>query len=206
MLRGKHRAAALAVPAALVASAVAIAAHSGPPRTDRVAADITFTHIRGELRTCEGQGGEYIEQKVVVTGTATSETGLAGDVSVRAHVLVEADTGDGYNSGRMIIRDTATGALKLSARYDNAHMGPLAMSQGVLTGFGRDAQGRAPLVANWRITVHPNGAVTAQIGGEAADGRLPALLVAGRCSGRFERFEGDFPAPGADGTQTAHGF
>ena len=47
-------------------------------------------------------------------------------------------------------------------------------------------------------TFHEPGAVTAQIGGEAADGRLLAVVTRGRCKGPFERVEADFPPPEAE--------
>ena len=62
----------------------------------------------------------------------------------------------------------------------------------MLVGDVRPA-GVEALIANWRTTFHPNGAITAQIGGEAADGRLPAIVTRGRCKGPFERLEFDVP-------------
>ena len=60
---------------------------------------------------------------------------------------------------------------------------------------GSVSPGGWQLFANWRTTFHENGAITAQIGGETADGRLPAVVVKGRCTGPFARFEADLPAP-----------
>ena len=51
------------------------------------------------------------------------------------------------------------------------------------------------MIANWRTTFHPNGAVTAEIGGEAGDARLPAIVTRGGCKGPFERSVLEVPPP-----------
>jgi hypothetical protein len=56
-------------------------------------------------------------------------------------------------------------------------------------------RGSKTLIANRRTTFHLNGAVTAEIGGSTADGRLPAVVVSGRCKGPFESFEFEIPPP-----------
>ena len=201
MLRRKRVIAATAALVALVAlvggSTVAIAGDDGQPRTDRVEAAITFTHVKFRERVCEGVGGLYVEQRVSVTGTSVGD--LAGEVTVRLELLIELDTGDGFEAGTLVIRDPASGRKVVDARFDNGDIDEI--SQGSLLGRVRDGgsdddEDGGKLFANWRITFHENGAVTAQIGGVAADGRLPAVVVGGQCSGPFESGEADLPPPG----------
>ncbi len=104
------------------------------------------------------------------------------------------------------MRDPQTGATKRHARFDNADIDEI--SQGTLVGHvrvpatedaaraaGTGGASRAALFANWRITFQENGAVSAQIGGVAPDGRLPATIVRGACRGPFETSDSDLPAP-----------
>jgi hypothetical protein len=67
------------------------------------------------------------------------------------------------------------------------------VSQGTVV--GKVLKGSMSLIANWRTTFHENGAITAQIGGVAPDGRLPAVVSRGSCKGPFTRIEADIPAP-----------
>jgi hypothetical protein len=206
MFGRKSRTLAVAVPLTLGASAIAFAALDHPPRVDRAAATITFTHVEAQTRGCEGPEGAHLEQRVTVTGRSEGDPRLSGEVRMRVRTLLEEATGDGFERGTLRVRDPQTGATKLHARFDNADIDEI--SQGTLVGHVRvpetedaaragDAGGasRSALVANWRITFQENGAVTAQIGGVAPDGRLPATIVRGACSGPFETSESDLPAP-----------
>jgi hypothetical protein len=213
MRRSRFGAAVLALFAVLVVSAAALAQSGGAPRVDRVEATVIFTHASLKTRVCEGQDGLYGEQRVRVTGTVTGDARLSGNLTFDAELLVELATGDGFEKGKVVIRDPATGKRKVVANEVDAGIDEIF--QGML--FGRihggghgdngdddddDGGGSERLFANWRITFHDNGAVTAQIGGEAADGRLPAVAVSGRCTGPFESTEVDIPPPVAAATAT----
>ena len=213
MRRSRLGAAGLALFAVLVVSAAALAQSGGAPRVDRVEATVIFTHASTKTRVCEGQDGLYLEQRVRATGTATGDARLTGNLTFDIELLVELATGDGFQQGKVVIRDPTTGQRKVVANEVDA--GREEISQGML--FGRihgggqgdgaddddDDGGRSErLFANWRLTFHQNGAVTAQIGGEAADGRLPAVAVSGRCRGPFESGEFDLPPPEATATAT----
>jgi hypothetical protein len=206
MFGRKSRTLAVAVPLTLGASAIAFAALDHPPRVDRAAATITFTHVEAQTRGCEGPEGAHIEQRVTVTGRSEGDPRLSGSVRMRVRTLLEEATGDGFERGTLRVRDPQTGATKVQASFANADIDEI--SQGTLVGRVRvpttaeaaraaDTSGasRAALFANWRITFQENGAVTAQIGGVAPDGRLPGTIVRGGCSGPFERTEADLPAP-----------
>ncbi len=133
-----------------------------------------------------------------VVGTSEGDASLTGDVEVTLHVLNEIETGESTQQGRLVIRDPDTGRKKVVASVNDA--GFAEIFQGSLVGSLKPGGGN--LVANWRTTFQENGAVTAQIGGEAADGRLPAVVTRGRCTGPFERVEVDFPPPEADLART----
>ena len=192
-MNGKRWIGALALVAVLGVSAAAIAAGGGP-QIDQVAAEITYTHAQVDFRFCEGPEGEFEEDRVRVFGTSEGDASLTGDVEVTIKVLNEFGTGESTQQGRLVIRDPDTGRKKVVATFTDA--GVAEVFQGVLVGSLRPDGDN--LVANWRTTFHENGAITAQIGGEAADGRLPAVVTSGRCKGPFERVEVEFPPPEAD--------
>jgi hypothetical protein len=195
MRRKRTAAAVLALLTVVGVSAAAIAGNGGRPRVEQVEASITYTHAVIKQRFCEGRGGEFVEQQVRATGTATGDPRLSGNVTLNIRrLLVEVESGDGFQRGTLVIR--RSGTKKLQARF---HEGGIAeIFQGSLVGRVRR---HGTLYANWRTTFHENGAVTSQIGGEAADGRLPAVLQSGRCRGAFERFEIDLPPPPSDGAR-----
>jgi hypothetical protein len=173
----------------LAVTAVAIASGGGP-RIDQVQASITYTFAEVDFRGCEGRDGPYAEQRVRVTGVATGDERLSGDVTLRLRLLNEEETGESFQTGKLVIRDSETGRKKVVARFADA--GVAEIFQGSLVG---SVAGAGQLFANWRTIFHENGAITSQIGGEAADGRLPAVVVKGRCKGPFERFEFEIPPP-----------
>jgi hypothetical protein len=176
--------------AALGVCAIAIAAGRGP-QMDAVAADITYTHVTLDFRICEAPGGTFEEDRVRVLGTSEGDPSLTGDVEVTLKALFELETGEATQQGRLVIRDADTGRKKASATFTDA--GVEEILQGMVVGSVRPRG--TSLIANWRTTFHDNGAITAQIGGEAADGRLPAVVTSGRCKGPFTHAEFDVPPP-----------
>jgi hypothetical protein len=177
-------------------TAVAVASHGNRPQTDSVMALQTYTHIEGKFRECEGRDGPYLQQRFTVTGTSTGDPRLAGDVEVRIQRdLLNLATGFGTFHARLVIRDSSTGRKKVAGEWQAVTAQDI--SQGLLRGEVRDegvVSGRGELFANIRTRFHPNGAVTSQIGG-VTDGRNPAVIQSGRCTGRWERFEADIPRP-----------
>ena len=184
----------LALMVVLGASAAAIASGGGP-KIDQVQATITYTFVELEQRSC-GPEGEFTEQRVRGLGTAEGDARLTGDVEVRLKLLNEGATGESFQKGKLIIRDPETGRKKVVARFVDA--GVAEIFQGVLVGTVR--RGSKDLIANWRTTFHANGAITAEIGGEAADGRLPAIVTRGGCKGPFESSELEIPPPDEEAT------
>ena len=190
----RKRLGGLALIAVLAVSAVAIAGGSGP-KINPVEATLVYTFAEIEMRSCDGAGGEsYTEQRVRAFGTSEGDPRLTGDAEVTLRLLNEDSTGESFQKGRLVIRDPDTGRTKAVARFADA--GVAEIFQGVLVGEVK--RGSKMLIANWRTTFHPNGAITAQVGGEAADGRLPAIVTRGRCQGPFESSEIELPQPKAE--------
>jgi hypothetical protein len=179
----------LALIGVLAVSAAAIAGGGGP-RIDTIEASIVYTSAEIKMRVCEGKDGEvFTEQRVRAFGEAEGDPRLTGDVVATLKLLNEDSTGESYQRGRLVIRDSDSGRKKAVARFTDA--GVAEIFQGVLVGELK--RGSKLLIANWRTTFHPNGAISQQIGGEAGDGRLPAIVAKGRCTGPFERSFIEFP-------------
>jgi hypothetical protein len=140
-----------------VVSAVAIAGGEGP-KIKQVQASIVYTSAEGETRFCEGPGGEtFAEQRVRAFGTAEGSPALSGDVEVSLKLLNEESTGESFQEGRLVIHDPNTGRKKVVARFTDA--GVAEIFQGTLV--GKVKRGSKLLIANWRTTFHPNGAIPA---------------------------------------------
>jgi hypothetical protein len=192
MSRARRSLAGIVVLGLLGVVAAAVAAVGRQPVADSVTATVVFSHVEGKSRVCEGVDGVYAEQHVTVTGTSTGDPRLSGKATFSVYVLVNVENGVGTETGSLRIQDAQTGRAKVKARAQDA--GVAEIWQGLLSG---QAGGADRIHANYRITAFPNGAVTLQIGGEARDGRIPAVVFGGRCTGKFERFEADIPPPNA---------
>lgn len=197
---------AFALAVALAASTAAIAAHKNQPDTDEVAADVVYTHVKVKHRECEGVDGPYAEEFVRASGTATGDPRLSGEFEIRIYLIVNLTNGVGIEEGTFSIRDPDTGRLKARGRLKDA--GTAEISQGVIygrvfdegAGPGEETQGDGQIIANFRTTFGPED-VTTQIGSEASDGRLPAVVWSGHCTGPYEHFESDIG--GSEGASAA---
>ena len=200
MFRTKRSLAAIGVLAVLGAGGVSVAATTSPPTVERLEADIVFTHVAGKVRTCPGEDGtQWTEAVFTATGTASGDPLLRGEVSARFSVLAGAE--GGYNQGWLRIRDSGTGRWKAQARFFQSEIDEI--DQGILVGEVRNSSSgggdRLRLFAGMRTVFVPGGTFTAQLGGEVPDGRLPATATGGRCTGPFQPFAFDVPAPGQNG-------
>jgi hypothetical protein len=181
----------------LATTAVAVAQVTGPS-FDQVQATVTYTEATVRARECEGPDGTIGDAQVVVRGRATGNALLSGNVVVRLSVnTFEFDTGESLDRGTIRIRDPQTNRLKVRAQF--VQPGIEEIAQGLLVGTVR---GGGSLYANVRTTFFENGAIVTQIGGEAPDGRLPAVIKrGGRCPGPFGPPEtAQIPAPPNGGT------
>jgi hypothetical protein len=196
MVKRRRRVGVAALALLLGVTTAAIATVGGGPNVDQAEASIVFTDGVIWTRTCEGRDGDYADDRVRARGTATGDPRLSGKVILRiTRNLVELETGDGFQIGTLEIRDPNTNELKARARIPGDG-GVAEIFQGSLVGR---VVGHGKFFANWRTTFHENGAVTAQIGGEAPDGRLATVVARGECKGPFQRFEFTLPAPDANG-------
>jgi hypothetical protein len=182
MRRKRWGTVALALCIAFGVAAAAIGGAGRAPRANQVEATITFTHLKLKTRFCEGPEGEFGEQLVRGRGTSTGSPRLTGNVTVRVRLLNESASGESFERGTLVIRDPETGKKKVAARVADA--GVEEIFQGSLVG----RVGNQRLFANWRVTFEA-GFPTAEIGGVAPDGRLPAVAISGRCTGPFEETE-----------------
>jgi hypothetical protein len=181
---------------ALLGGGVAYAV-SEPPSTDSATAHIVFTHVGVNERTCPAaDGSTFIEQRVVVQGVATGDPRLSGEVELHATLFTTAEDEPGTQVGTLRIREPG-GAWKAQGRFVLAAGG--LVYTGSVAGDVRDparAGGtRSTLISPFQLVFGEDGSVTADLGGHApAD--IDAVLVRGHCTGPFERFEQDIPAPG----------
>ena len=200
MFRARRSLAGMVALGLLGVVAAGVAASGRQPDTDSVMATVVFSHVEGKTRSCEGVDGEYAEQLVTVTGTSTGDPRLSGKVTFSVYVIVNVENGVGTENGTIRIQDAQTGRTKVKAQAKDAGVGEIW--QGLLSGRvsdrgsgGEESTGTGQIHGNYRITFLPNGAVTLQIGGEAADGRIPGVIFSGQCKGKYERFESDIPPP-----------
>jgi hypothetical protein len=177
----KRWGAAVAIAAAVLATtAVAIAQVRGPS-FDQVQATITWTQGTVRFRECEGPDGLVFDVRGVVQGRVTGDPRLSGNAIARISISSsEVVSGEAIARGTTRIRDPQTNRLKVQAQWIEAGVGDI--QQGVLVGWVRDG---GSLYANSRTTFFANGAFTTQIGGEAADGQLPAVVKRGACTNPF---------------------
>lgn len=206
---GRRWSIGVAVIAALGGSAVAIAGQEAPPDTDEVTAKVVYNHVSAMHRECEGVDGPYAEEFVTASGPAKGDPRLSGQFTIRIHLIVNVANGVGIEEGTFTIRDPRTNQLKADGTLKDS--GTAEISQGVLfgqvhdqgTGPGEETQGAGQIIANFRTTF--GAGITTQIGGTTADGRIPAVIWSGECTGPFERFEGDIVDGGAAATDAPQG-
>jgi hypothetical protein len=175
--------------------------------SDHVEARVVFTAIKARVRRCEGEEGPYAETDHTFFGISTGDPRLSGRVELRVHDIF--NIAEGLGPQRAAIRITEGGRRKVEGEY--AAWGPADIVQGTITGRVSDdgggpepTSGDGTLIANWRVTYHENGAVTAELGGLTTDARLPAGVWTGKCRGPFTESDVELPPPGAATLSKAH--
>ena len=164
----------VALVTALTATAVAVAAHHALS-TKAVSATFTATpSAKNKATTCKGADGDYTRIHGDYNGTSTStETRLAGAISIKGDSLVNKTTGLGWMKGTLRI-DTTTGHEDTKANFT------AVISGGQLTGFlnGRVHHGDGSLLGGLSAAFGATGITSGSIG---ATSPAPALIVAGSC-------------------------
>jgi hypothetical protein len=196
MSRKRWGAAVAIAVAVLATTAVAIAQVRGPS-FDQVQATITWTEGTASFRQCEGPDGLVVDARGVVRGRVSGDPLLSGNAIVRISISSGEDvSGETISRGTLRVRDPQTNRLKVQAQWIES--GVEEINQGLMVGWVRNG---GSLYANTRTTFFENGAFTTQIGGEAPDGRLPAVVKRGACTNPFPPAETiPIPPPPAGST------
>lgn len=184
----------LAIVAALslVGASAAVARHKhGKTHTDPVATTLAATQTEIKNKTCTGEDGAYRQFHGKWTGTANvaGDPRLKGTLRLRAHGLINTNTGSGQVTGWLSIRGERNGA---KARFWAVHS-----NGGRLNGFvsgwvhdrtgatGEELAGSGRLFGTLAGTLGPNGAFAAQIGGPAP--AAAANIQGGGCRNWHDR-------------------
>jgi hypothetical protein len=147
---------------ALTGIAVA-ASRSGEVRT--VSGDISADLVGTPLIEQCGAPEDNAEQiRARFEGTVSSpDSSLAGELKARTTLVVDNDTGDGIVRARVIVRDPASGELKVVGRFLGATTGLTDFRvQGIL--HARVVPGGGGLVANTTLTQNADLSLTGEFG------------------------------------------
>jgi hypothetical protein len=161
-----------------LSAGVAVAA-SPSSHTTPVTADFQASLVSQHQRTCDANRTEFW---LSFDGNQTSaDPRLAGDLHARVRSVVDTGTGYGTTSGRVLVRDHATGRLKLRATVVGV-LEPDGGAEGFLVGR---TSGRADrtLLANFNLQQDPRtGAISGELGKDSQTGAAqdPAVL-SGAC-------------------------
>ena len=167
----------LLVPVA-AASLAAGAAVAGPQssETTAVTAEFQASVADSKDRACDASHSIF---RVKFEGTETSsDPRLTGNLVARVRSVVNTETGWGRTTGKVVVRDAATGHPKLHARVVGV-IEPDGGVEGFLEGrtVGRP---HMRLLANFNATHHPQtGAITGEFGEDSQSGgsQDPAILT-----------------------------
>lgn len=169
----------------LVAAGAAVAhGKRGRTHTDAVTATLTATQSSVRNKTCTGVDGEYRQFAGKWTGTSAGDPRLSGKLTLYARGLINTGTDTGQVTGWLRVRGEKNGAkARLSAVY---RAGALS---GFVAGWVHDRTGSTVeeqagsgrLLGTFTGTLAANGALAAQIGGNAVGA---ANIQAGGCSHR----------------------
>ena len=153
MRRWAYLFALMLVGVAVTGIAVA-ASRSGEVRA--VSADIEADLIgTPEFEQCGAPEDNTERVRATFEGTVSSpDASLAGDVKARTTLVIDNDTGDGIVRAFVIVRDPASGQLKVIGKFLGATTGLTdPRTQGVL--HARVLPGGGELVANTTLTQDP---------------------------------------------------
>jgi hypothetical protein len=157
---------------ALVAAGLAFAKASGSGVTSVTATFSATTSSHSEQRSCATSGGKTIQvTSATYTGTAAGDASLAGDVTVRAHSVIDTTDDLGTVEGSVRI---GGGEARFSGVYDHGKVA------GLLSGHVGTKKVHSALLANVSAGFSASGGFTGgKIG--ASDGGSAVELTAGDC-------------------------
>ena len=163
------------VAAASLAAGVAVAG-SQSSETKPVTAEFQANLAQQREQPCDASHSIF---RVRFEGTETSDDArLAGDLEAKVRSVVNTKTGSGRTTGKVVVRDPASGQPKF-----HAHVVGVIEPDGGVEGFlqGRTvARPHMRLLANFNATQNPQtGAITGEFGKDSQSGgsQDPAILT-----------------------------
>jgi hypothetical protein len=143
-------------------------------------ADFQASVVKQTQRACDASHTAF---RVLFKGTLTSsDPRLAGDLTVRVRSVAANDSGWGRTTGKVIIRDTASGKPKFGG-----HVVGVLEPEGQVEGFLRGrtvAKPHAKMFANFNVLQDAQtGAVTGEIGKESLTGMQDGAILTNACRG-----------------------
>jgi hypothetical protein len=159
-------------------------AHRYPPAPVSVtAATLQLSATRSQppvVTPCRGAPG-VVEVRTTLTGQASSpDPRLAGTLTVSARVLISA-AGNGFTTGTVVIRDPATGRIKVHAELTQLETAGATKFDGLLVGTVEPGASR--LIALYSGRIDPQaGTLNANVGADAPVApHHTAVVVSGEC-------------------------
>ena len=175
---------------ALAAAGLALAKSSGSSVASVGGTFTATTASHSEQRSCTTSDGKAIQMtSATYTGTAAGDASLAGDVTVRAHSVI--DTTDDLGTVQASVK-IGGGEARFSGVYDHGNVA------GLLSGHVGTKDAHSALLANVSAGFSAAGGFTGgKIG--ASDGGSALELTAGDCKPSGDKGKARHPRKGKDG-------
>jgi hypothetical protein len=159
------------------------------PQTDPVAGTFTASPEKAKQRMCVGLDGTYLELAGRWVGTIISrDPRLTGDFEFTSETaLTNLDTGFGTFQGHFTISDPDTGRSKAHGEFQ-AVITEATKTHGLAFGKVVDQGPRlkgGSLFTNFKSSLDEAFNVAGEFGGTTPDGRTPAVIQSGQCTGRW---------------------
>lgn len=162
---GAQAAVTPAAPAGMASGNTVAYRHPGAP-VHVAAATIQFTATRSQapvVTPCTGAPG-VVQVRTTLTGQASSDDPrLTGALTVSARVLVSATGGNGFTTGSVVIRDPATGRVKVRAHATQLETAGATKFDGLLVGTVEPGGAHLVALYSGRIDTR-TGTLTANVG------------------------------------------
>jgi hypothetical protein len=161
-----------------LAAGVAVAA-SQSSETTPFTADFQASIVKQKQRACDASHTAF---RVVFKGTETSsDPRLAGDLTAKVRSVVNNESGWGWTTGKVIVRETGGNKPKFEG-----HAVAVLEPEGQVEGFLRGrtvAKPHAKVFANFNVQQAENGDLTGEIGKESLSGMQDGAILTNACRG-----------------------
>jgi hypothetical protein len=162
-----------------LAAGVAVA---GPQSSETTpfTADFQASIVKQKQRACDASHTAF---RVLFKGTETStDPRLAGDLTVRVRSVVNNESGWGWTSGKIIVRETGSNKPKFEGHAVGV-LEPDGLGEGFLRGR-TVAKPHAKVFANFNVQQdEQTGALTGEIGKESLSGVQDGAILTNACRG-----------------------